>query len=506
MATHDYVIANASGAAVRTDLNNALAAIVSNNSGSSAPSTTYAYQFWADTNANVLKISNSANNAWITLRELDGTMLLEDGSASAPGLSFASDKNTGIFRPSSNELAISANGNERMSLSDSSVIINQDGDDVDFRVESDTNTHALFVKGDTDRVGINKSVPNAKLHVTTADSGVNPNASADDLFVENDGHTGITIGSPSTGTGRISFGDPGDVQVGKILYDHSSNFLSFDTAGSERLRINNGGKLLINTTDVLTSSAAAKLQVQESTGAMLALGRDGTGVTAGDAIGKIAFFGNDAGSYQKCAQIECEADGSHANDDKPSRLVFATTADGASSPTDRMRIANDGGFTHFTDTFFTIRTARTAGSEGAIFVKNAASSLSTGSNAFVVRADGDCENTNNSYGAISDAKLKENIVDASSQWDDIKDLRVRNYNFIQGQTHTQIGVVAQEVETVSPGLVSESPDRDEEGNDLGTTTKSVNYSVLYMKAVKALQEAMERIETLETKVAALEAG
>jgi hypothetical protein len=79
--------------------------------------------------------------------------------------------------------------------------------------------------------------------------------------------------------------------------------------------------------------------------------------------------------------------------------------------------------------------------------------------------------------------------------------RVRNYNFKEGQTHTQIGLIAQEVELVSPGLVSESPDRDEDGNDLGTVTKSVNYSVLYMKAVKALQEAMERIETLEGMVA-----
>jgi hypothetical protein len=74
----------------------------------------------------------------------------------------------------------------------------------------------------------------------------------------------------------------------------------------------------------------------------------------------------------------------------------------------------------------------------------------------------------------------------------------------EGQTHTQIGLVAQEVELVSPGLVSESPDRDAEGNDLGTVTKSVNYSVLYMKAVKALQEAMERIESLEAAVTALQ--
>jgi hypothetical protein len=126
---------------------------------------------------------------------------------------------------------------------------------------------------------------------------------------------------------------------------------------------------------------------------------------------------------------------------------------------------------------------------------------------FVVRGDGDCENTNNSYGALSDVKLKENIINANSQWSDIKALQVRNYSFKAEtgyNTHTQIGLIAQEVELVSPGLVYESPDRDAEGNDLGTVTKSVNYSVLYMKAVKALQEAMERIESLEAKVAALE--
>jgi hypothetical protein len=126
---------------------------------------------------------------------------------------------------------------------------------------------------------------------------------------------------------------------------------------------------------------------------------------------------------------------------------------------------------------------------------------------FIVYGNGNVQNSNNSYGSISDIKLKENIVDASSQWEDLKALQVRKYNFKEEtgqQTHNQIGLVAQEAELVSPGLVSESPDRDAEGNDLGTVTKSVNYSVLYMKAVKALQEAMERIETLEAKVAALE--
>jgi len=67
MAQHDYNIANQTGANFRTDLNNALSAIVSNNSGSSEPSTTFAYEWWIDTSANVLKLRNSANNAWITM-------------------------------------------------------------------------------------------------------------------------------------------------------------------------------------------------------------------------------------------------------------------------------------------------------------------------------------------------------------------------------------------------------------------------------------------------------
>jgi hypothetical protein len=121
-----------------------------------------------------------------------------------------------------------------------------------------------------------------------------------------------------------------------------------------------------------------------------------------------------------------------------------------------------------------------------------------------VYADGDVENTNNRYTQLSDERFKENIVDANSQWDDIKAVRVRNFNFKEEtgrNTHTQLGVVAQEIELTSPGLVTErrDPDSDE-------THKSVAYSVLYMKAVKALQEAMDRIETLEAKVAALEAG
>jgi hypothetical protein len=75
VATHDYVIANGTGAAVRSDLNDALAAIVSQNSNATAPATTYAYQWWADTTTGLLKIRNAANSAWVTVGTLASTNL-----------------------------------------------------------------------------------------------------------------------------------------------------------------------------------------------------------------------------------------------------------------------------------------------------------------------------------------------------------------------------------------------------------------------------------------------
>ena len=123
-----------------------------------------------------------------------------------------------------------------------------------------------------------------------------------------------------------------------------------------------------------------------------------------------------------------------------------------------------------------------------------------------VRTDGDLENTNNSYGAISDRKLKKNIAAASSQWDDVKALAgmVKNFEFKGKGDGRQIGFIAQDVQGVSPGLVKANTDRDADGNSLETETLSVKYSVAYMKAFAALGEALGRIETLETRIAALE--
>ena len=67
-------------------------------------------------------------------------------------------------------------------------------------------------------------------------------------------------------------------------------------------------------------------------------------------------------------------------------------------------------------------------------------------------------------------------------------VQVRQYNFKTDQTHKQIGVIAQELEQVFPAMVEETADKDMEGNDLGTTTKSVKYSVFVPMLIKAMQE------------------
>jgi len=150
-----------------------------------------------------------------------------------------------------------------------------------------------------------------------------------------------------------------------------------------------------------------------------------------------------------------------------------------------------------------------------------------------VEDSGTVKNKTGTYGTLSDQKLKQDIVDASSQWGDIKDLRVCKYRLKNDVANNpdapyMLGLIAQEVESVSPGLIEESFDTtpqevnvydengdqvfDKDGNPVtqnkhvrnGETTKAVKQSIVYMKALKALQEAMERIEQLEARVATLE--
>jgi hypothetical protein len=150
--------------------------------------------------------------------------------------------------------------------------------------------------------------------------------------------------------------------------------------------------------------------------------------------------------------------------------------------------------------------AAASGSAIGFILGSGNGSAVTANNLFIY-TNGNVVNTNNSYGAISDIKLKENIVDASPKLDDLCKVKVRNYTLISDESKTkQLGVIAQELEEIFPSLIETQADKDVDGNDLGTTTKQVKYSVFVPMLIKALQEQQAMIDELKAKVAALEAA
>jgi hypothetical protein len=121
-------------------------------------------------------------------------------------------------------------------------------------------------------------------------------------------------------------------------------------------------------------------------------------------------------------------------------------------------------------------------------------------------------NRTGSWGVISDANLKTGIrylssTDLQGQWDDIEQLSLCKYTLTTGPEQEMLGLIAQEVRDVCPGLVEELPPTDDSGNVVedGEPVLAIKQSVLYMKALGALQLAMARIESLETRLATLEA-
>ncbi len=423
MAQHDYVIANGTGAAVRSDLNNALAAIVSNNSGATEPATMYAYQWWADTSTGLLKLRNAANNAWITLRELDGTLTIEAGTVSAPGLAFASDLNTGIYSPGADQVAITTNGVERVEWGTTEVVFNDGGTNYDFRIEGDTVDSLFFVDASTDRVGLGTSSPSALFHVAQDSSdgtqaritgatnqnyqlrwgfdttnlvgriqsihvgtayralalnpdggnvGIGSTAPNRVLDVNAASGNGIAL-TPTAGnaTNWIDWFDTGGGPYGRIGYDHQASAMLFHTNNSEKARLDLNGRFLVGTSSARsnffnTTTSTPLFQVEGASsgvgqlssftygessngGPYLVLGKHrGTttgGVTLvndGDQIGAVSFQGSDGSEFVEGARIQAFVDGTPGANDLPSRLVFSTTADGASSPTERFRLSANG--------------------------------------------------------------------------------------------------------------------------------------------------------------------
>jgi hypothetical protein len=310
--------------------------------------------------------------------------------------------------------------------------------------------------------------------------------------------------------------------------DSNDNILTLGLYGVDNvLNINGSGNVGIG-----TASPGAPLEVRGGTGANFRVRNNGSNNLLLQNYNDTDFYRN--------LQIAA------------STIQFLTGTEGGNSATERMRItsggafkaSNSGNYVNATAPYHELRQG-TNETNLALFTHTAASPYGpdisftgaapnnttnyflicsdTSVSRFVIYSNGNVANTNNSYGAISDIKLKENITDASPKLEDLLKVKVRNYNLI-GEETKQIGVIAQELEEVFPAMVDESedfeevevPQLDEEGNEVlneegevvttkekvskGTTTKSVKYSVFVPMLIKAIQEQQEQIDSLKNQI------
>jgi len=397
----------------------------------------------------------------------------------------------------------------------------------------------------------------------------------------------VRITSTNSANAGIEFGDSDDPGRANLIYSNSTDSMFFTVNGSERARIDSSGRLLVGTSTSLAGGNKS-IQLVDTGVVRTIMGRDDSTVSAGTAIGSFDWYGNggDGSTWEEVASIEAEADGSHATGDKPGRLVFSTTADNASSSTERMRIDSSGRVGIGTaspseklevqsSTNTTIRIDNEDDSTATLVFHNTGStdrqiSVNSGSMRFggssdeqmridssgkvliaktssnfanagielrengeivATRSAGDVITTrrlvsegthfsfrnisgtavgtivttssSTAYNTSSDYRLKENVVDIADGITRVKQLQPRRFNFIADDTTTIDGFLAHEAQTVVPEAVTGTHNEvDDDGNPV---MQEIDQSKLVPLLTAALQEAIAKIETLEAKVAALEA-
>ena len=400
--------------------------------------------------------------------------------------------------------------------------------------------------------------------VTLKDSTVDVNGTSDGIILDADADTTISADTDDRIDFKAGGTDTLHVGNGVVTVGTPTDFGPSGFATGVKVK----GDVLIGdfTNDVAASTLCFIKSRNTTVGSQTIVADD-------DEIGSIDFRGDDGddtGYNNNVARIAVAIDAAPGTDDTAGRITFATTPDGARTASERMRIASTGNIgigqtdtsaalgltiadtrvtsgvcldvhhsksdTTFSGILGRFQSARnTSNADDYEFIRCAISGVA---NKLFVHATGTVDNATGSYGTISDERIKQNIVDANSQWDDIKALKFKNFKKkanvrdFGDDALKELGVIAQDLEAAGMnGLVQElKPDPshiysdssfgtvwtedDDEVKD-GTETvgevkevkakvKTVKYSILYMKAVKALQEAMARIETLETKGKALE--
>jgi hypothetical protein len=324
-------------------------------------------------------------------------------------------------------------------------------------------------------VGIGTAAPDEYVHIKGA------SGAATDVQIQ---------GGDDTNSVRLFMGGSSNRLNGRIVYDVANNAMALSTNGDERMRIDSSGQVMIGAT-----TAGGQFTVTEGDATTI-IDRVGTNV-AGIKTGSGDDFCVGTADFAQAIRIKNSSGHVGVGTVAPSVIFHVENGDN-----------EHAAFIHNSNASMSNPTLQVSTSRNTTnqSYNHFRCSIHGVANKFAVMDSGDVVSATNSYGQLSDQRMKENIVDAASQWDDIKALQVRKFNFI-GSDLTQIGVVAQELEAAGMnGLITEAEWFDIDANPDNEVRKSVKYSVLYMKAIKALQEAIAKIETLETKVAALEAG
>jgi hypothetical protein len=325
----------------------------------------------------------------------------------------------------------------------------------------------------------------------------------------------------SAGTAAApSISPSGDSNTG--IFFPSADTIAFAEGGAEAMRIDSSSRLLVGTS---TNIGSQNIQIGTAQGTLglykFANNDDGGELTFGtsrngtigsqtivnnnDFLGRIFFRGSDGSAFFRGAEIACRVDGTPGANDMPGRIVLSTTAAGASSPTERMRITKAGTVTIFNSSYLHPET------------DNAVSLGLTGYRWSSVWA------VNGSI-QTSDQRAKTDISNATLGSDFIKSLRPVSYKWIEGGkrdtgerdednnyiyesvsgTRTHWGFIAQEVKQAV----------DDAGVDFGgwvltdkddpDSQQALRYDQFIAPLTKALQEALAEIKLLKAKVAALE--
>jgi hypothetical protein len=346
------------------------------------------------------------------------------------------------------------------------------------------------------------------------------------------------------------------------IYTGAAQPIVFTNNNTERARIDSSGRLLVGTStarstgtviwpsQIETATSFAGLGITTNSastaGAYLSLAKSrgttigsNTIVANGDGLGYILFSGADGtDANTQAAYIGCEVDGTPGADDMPGRLVFSTTADGAASPTERMRITNGGLLNIGTVTApstvpghdirwqganrcnFSNVDAAGANCYGILInYSNAAPNNTTneflycqdnaggGTARAVIRANGGLANFQANNVNLSDRNVKKDISPADGTWDCLKQWEIVNYRYKDqpDDVNLNLGVIAQQVAESCPEVITifqESKEATEE-KPAQEERFGVKEQQMYWMAIKALQEAQVRIEALEADVALL---